>query len=138
MTRDDLRVMVAVCEHVGAVVSRALLHARVRNSERRYRLLTQNSSDLVTLMEATGIVRYQSPALDRMLGYSPAELLGKNAFDYLHTDDLSRVKAAFAEGLKDPGARPTAEYRFRHRDGSWRWLESVGTNLTDEPGVKAT
>jgi diguanylate cyclase (GGDEF)-like protein/PAS domain S-box-containing protein len=137
LTRDDLRAMVAVCEHVGAAVTRALLHARVRNSERRYRLLTQNSSDLVTLMEATGIVRYQSPALERMLGYSPAELLGKNAFDYVHPDDLGRVKSVYAESLEDPGARPTAEYRFRHRDGSWRWLESVGTNLTDEPGVNS-
>jgi diguanylate cyclase (GGDEF)-like protein/PAS domain S-box-containing protein len=135
LTRDDLRAMVAVCEHVGAAVSRALLHARVRNSERRYRLLTQNSSDLVTLMEDTGIVRYQSPALERMLGYSPTELLGKNAFDYVHPDDLDRVKAVYAESLEAPGARPMAEYRFRHRDGSWRWLESVGTNLIDEPGV---
>jgi diguanylate cyclase (GGDEF)-like protein/PAS domain S-box-containing protein len=129
--------MVAVGEHVGVAVSRALLHVRVRNSEKRYRLLTQNSSDLVTLMEATGIVRYQSPALERMLGYSPAELLGKNAFDYVHPDDLSRVKTAYAEGLEDPGARLIAEYRFRHGDGSWRWLESVGTNLTDEPGVNS-
>jgi diguanylate cyclase (GGDEF)-like protein/PAS domain S-box-containing protein len=137
LTRDDLRAMVAVGEHVGVAVSRALLHARVRASERRYRHLTQNSSDLVTLMEATGIVRYQSPALERMLGYSPAEFLGKNAFDYVHPDDLDRIRSIYAEGLKDPDARPVAEFRFRHRDGSWRWLEAVGTNLTDEPGVNS-
>jgi diguanylate cyclase (GGDEF)-like protein/PAS domain S-box-containing protein len=138
LTRDDLRVLEAVGEHVGAAVSTALLHARVRNSERRYRLLTQNSSDLVTLMEETGIIRYQSPALERILGYFPAELLGKNAFDYVHPDDLGRVKAAYAKSLEDPSVRPTAEYRFRHRDGSWLWLESVvGTNLTGEPGVNS-
>ncbi|HEX5849888.1 MAG TPA: PAS domain S-box protein [Rubrobacter sp.] len=137
LTRDDLRVMVAVGEHVGVAVSRALLHARVRASERRYRHLTQNSSDLVTLMEASGIIRYQSLALERMLGYSPAELLGKNAFDYVHPDDLDRVRSAYIEGLEDPDARPTVEYRFRHADGSWRWLESVGANLTDEPGVNS-
>lgn len=135
LTHNDLRVIVAVCEHVGAAVSRALLHARVRQSEERYRVLTQNSYDLVTLMEATGIVRYESPAIVRMLGYSPAELLGKSAFDYVHPDDLRRVKTAFAEGLKDSLAHPSEEYRFRHKNGSWRWLESVGTNLTEEPGV---
>ncbi len=135
LTQNDLRVMVAVGEHVSVAVSRALLHARVRHSEERYRALTQNSSDLVTLMEATGIVRYQSPAIVRMLGYSPVELLGKNAFDYVHPDDLQRVETGFAEGLEDPRARPSAEYRFRHKNGSWRWLESVGTNLTEEPGV---
>ena len=137
LTQNDLRVLVAVCELVGVAVSRARLYARLRFSEGRYRALTQNSSDLVTLMEATGIVRYQSPAIAWMLGYSSEDFIGKNAFDYVHPDDLQRVEMAFAEGLKDPGRVPSAEYRFRHKDGSWRWLESVGTNLIEEPGVGA-
>ena len=118
LTENDLRVMVAVSELVDLAISRARLFARVRHSEERYRALTQNSSDLVTVMEITGIVRYQSPAIVRMLGYSSEELLGKNAFDYVHPDDLQRVKMAYDEGLKDPGLRPSAEYRFRHKDGS--------------------
>ena len=103
LTENDLRLMVAVSEHVNVAVSRARLYARVRYSEERYRAITQNSSDLVTVMETTGIVRYQSPAIERMLGYSVEELLGKNAFDYVHPDDLQRAEMAFAEGLKDPG-----------------------------------
>jgi diguanylate cyclase (GGDEF)-like protein/PAS domain S-box-containing protein len=135
LTENDLRVMVAVTELVDLAISRARLYARVRYSEERYRALTQNSSDLVTVIETTGTVRYQSPAIERMLGYSQEELLGKNAFDYVHPDDLQRVKMAYDEGLKDPALHPSAEYRFRHKDGSWRWLESVGTNLIQEPGV---
>ena len=61
--------MTAVSEHVDLAISRARLYARVRYSE-RYRALTQNSSDLVTIMETSGIVRYQSPAIVRMLGSS--------------------------------------------------------------------
>jgi diguanylate cyclase (GGDEF)-like protein/PAS domain S-box-containing protein len=136
LTENDLRVMVAVTELVDLAISRARLFARVRYSEERYRALTQNSSDLVTIMETSGIVRYQSPAIVRMLGYSQEELRGKNAFDYVHPDDLQRVKMAYDEGLNDPGLHPFAEYRFRHKDGSWRWLESVGTNLIQEPGVR--
>jgi diguanylate cyclase (GGDEF)-like protein/PAS domain S-box-containing protein len=135
LTENDLRVMVAVTELVDLAISRARLYARMRHSEERYRALTQNSSDLVTVMESSGIVRYQSPAIERMLGYSSEELLGKNAFDYVHPDDYKRVKAAYEEGLEDPGLHPSAAYRFRHKDGSWRWLESVGTNLIQEPGV---
>ena len=135
LTQDDLRVMVAVGEDVGVAVGRARLYARVRHSEERYRALAQHSSDLVTLMEATGSVSYQSPAIEQMLGYSPEELIGQNAFDYVHPDDLQRVESAFSEVVQDPGRRPSAEYRFRHKDGSWRWLESVGTNLTEQPGV---
>ena len=135
LTEDDLRVMVAVTEHVDLATSRARLFTRVRHSEERYRALTQYASDLVTVMETGGIVRYQSPAIERMLGYSQEELLGKNAFDYVHPDDRHRVRMAYDEGLKDPGLHPSAEYRFRHKDGSWCWLESVGTNLIREPGV---
>jgi diguanylate cyclase (GGDEF)-like protein/PAS domain S-box-containing protein len=137
LTQNDLRVLVAVCELVAVAVSRASLYARLRYSEGRYHALTQNSSDLVTLMEVTGTVRYESPALEWMLGYSSEELIGKNAFDYVHPDDLQRVKMAFDEGVKDPARVPSEEYRFRHKDGSWRWLESVGTNLIEEPGVGA-
>jgi diguanylate cyclase (GGDEF)-like protein/PAS domain S-box-containing protein len=135
LTEDDLRVMVAVTELVNLAISRARLYERVRYSEERYRALTQNSSDLVTVIETTGIVRYQSAAIVKMLGYSQVELLGKNAFDYVHPDDLQRVRIAYDEGLKDPGLQPSAEYRFRHKDGSWRWLESIGTNLIQIPGV---
>jgi diguanylate cyclase (GGDEF)-like protein/PAS domain S-box-containing protein len=135
LTQNDLRVMEAVTDHMELAISRARLYARVRYSEERYRALTQNSSDLVTVMETAGIVRYQSPAIVRMLGYSTEELLGKNAFDYVHPGDLQEVRMAYEEGLKDPGLQPSAEYRFRHKDGSWRWLESVGTNLMHEPGV---
>ncbi len=135
--QEDLRLMVAVGEHVGVAVSRARLHARVRRSEERFRALTQRSSDLVTLLGATGVILYQSPAVERVLGYSPDELLGESAFDYVHPDELERVETGFAKGLEDPGRRPSVEYRFRHKDGSWRWLESVGTNLIGDPSVGA-
>lgn len=107
----------------------------LRRSEERYRALTQNSSDIVTLLSATGTIRYQSPAIKRILGYRPEETVGGNAFNYVHPDDLGRVQKAFAEGLIDPDRLPSVEYRFRHKDGRWVWLESVGANLLDEPGV---
>ncbi len=107
----------------------------IRRSEKRFRTLTQNSSDIVTLMENTGIIRYQSPSIERILGYSQDETVGDNAFGYVHPDDLGKVRQAFAEGLRDHLRRPSVEYRFRHKDGSWRWLESVGTNLLADPEV---
>ncbi len=135
LTGEDLRVMEALGEHVNGALSRAKLHARLRDSEEHFRALTQNSSDLVTLLSANGTIRYQSPAIERILGYGQGETIGDNAFGHVHPDDLSRVEMAFAEGLVDPGRRPSVEYRFRHKDGRWVWLESVGNNLLDEPGV---
>ena len=107
----------------------------IRRSEKRFRTLTQNSSDLITLFSATGIILYQSPSIERILGYGQDETLGDNSFDYVHPEDLDKVQLAFAEALKDHLRRPSVEYRFRHQDGTWRWLESVGTNLLSDPEV---
>ena len=100
-----------------------------RESEERFRALTQNSSDVITLLGVYGTIRYQSPSSERILGYSPEEMVGKNVFDYVHPEDLGLVEMIFVEGLRDPGRRPSVEYRLRHKDGSWRWLESVVANL---------
>ena len=107
----------------------------LRRSEKRFRALTQNSSDIVTLLGTDGTIRYQSPSIEGILGYRPEELLGENAFDYVHPEERGRVQGKFAEGLADPYLRPSAEYRFRHKDGSWRHLESVGSNLLGDPEV---
>jgi PAS domain S-box-containing protein len=117
------------------VTERERVEEALRESEERFRSLIQNASDIITLLEADGTIRYQSPSIERMLGYSIEELVGKNTFDYVHPEDLERVLSAFAEGLADPKLRPTAQYRFRHKDGSWRWLESVGSNLLGDPKV---
>jgi diguanylate cyclase (GGDEF)-like protein/PAS domain S-box-containing protein len=118
-----------------AVTDRKQAEEALRESERRFRAITQHSSDIVTLLGATGTIRYQSPSVERILGYGQAEMIGNGAFDYVHPDDLERVEMAFAEGLVDYTRRPSVEYRFRHKDGSWVWLESLGTNRLGDPGV---
>jgi len=93
------------------------------------------ASDIFTLLEPDGTIRYESPAVEEVLGYRPEDLVGKNAFGYVHPEDLERVLEAFAEGMADPAATRRIEFRFRHADGSWRYLEGVGVNLIDEPDV---
>jgi diguanylate cyclase (GGDEF)-like protein/PAS domain S-box-containing protein len=107
----------------------------LRRSERRFRALTQNASDIITLLGADGTIHYQSPSIERVLGYRPEEQIEENIFDYVHPEDLGRVQRAFTKGLADSDLRPSAEYRFRHKDGSWCYLESVGSNLLDDPEV---
>jgi PAS domain S-box-containing protein len=107
----------------------------LRESEERFRTLVQYGSDIITILEADGTIRYESPAVERVLGYRPEEMIGTDAFDYVHPDDLERVLHTFLEGIATN--RPTAmeELRFRHADGSWRYLEAVGVNLLDDPTV---
>jgi diguanylate cyclase (GGDEF)-like protein/PAS domain S-box-containing protein len=98
----------------------------------------KNSSEIVTIFDPGGTLRYASPAWQRISGYDPEEAIGKmDLFDHVHPEDLSHVQEETEEALAEGGiAINTVEYRFRHRDGSWRWVESVGTYLLDEPPVR--
>jgi PAS domain S-box-containing protein len=103
----------------------------------RFRVLTEHSSDAVSLVGSDGVVFYTSPSSRRVMGYEPDEFVGRDGFEVVHPDDQERTQALLAEVVETPGKSITAEMRVRHRDGSWRWVESVGTNLLHEPSVKA-
>src|SRR3712207_4734089 len=101
------------------------------------RSVLENSSEVVKVVDPDGTLRYASPAFEWVLGYDPVEAAGTmNVLDHVHPDDLPRVLAesekALAEGKT---VSNKAEYRFRHADDSWRWVESVGTYLLDDPAV---
>ena len=109
----------------------------LRESEERFRTLIQNSSDLITILEPDGIIRYESPSVERVLGYRPEERIGKKSFDYVHPEDKGRVQSTFAEILDNPGeVQRSVEFRLRHKDGSWRHMETIRTNLLHDPAVK--
>jgi PAS domain S-box-containing protein len=108
-----------------------------QETERRFRALIEHSADAVSLLTPEGILTYASPAATRVLGYPVDDLMGVNLFELLHPDDIARISAILGGLLESPGNTATAEYRMRHQDGSWRWIEGTGTNLLEEPGVQA-
>jgi PAS domain S-box-containing protein len=117
------------------VTRRKKAEEELRKSEERFRSLVQYASDIITIIGPEGIIRYQSPSIERILGYDPRELIGTNAFDYVHPEDAEQVRSAFAQALENQEVSPPVEFRFRHEDGSWRFLEAVGNNLLVDPVV---
>jgi two-component system cell cycle sensor histidine kinase/response regulator CckA len=107
----------------------------LKASETRFRALIENSMDLVVVLDAAGRVKYASPSVARLLGYAPTELFDKNAFDYLLPADRERIRAAFARAAAGSAAEIREEFGFRHKDGTWRIMESVVSNLLDNPAV---
>jgi PAS domain S-box-containing protein len=116
------------------ITTRKQAEQALRRSEEHFRSLIENASDIITIVNADGTIRYKSPSLERLLGYKPEELIGKSAFDLVHPDDLSSVLSIFKDGIQNPGALVLAEFRYRHKDGSWRTLESIGKTIVEDSG----
>ena len=102
----------------------------LRESEERYRALIENGHDIIVILDPeTGRIRYQSPSMERILGYAPGDLAERSVFDLVHPDDLPGGLAAIAGSVANPGITRSAECRFLHRNGSWRRLETFGRTL---------
>jgi len=114
--------------------TRAAERAR-RANEQRFQALIENSADGIGVVGQDGRVSYVSPASLRILGFTPAELLGRDPFDFVHPNDLDRVRAVLKAVLRNPGQPQETEYRLRHADGSWRTIRTSITNLLAEPSV---
>ncbi|MGA5298484.1 diguanylate cyclase domain-containing protein [Nucisporomicrobium flavum] len=108
----------------------------VSRQEERVRLLLEYSTDITSLIDAGGAMTYVTPAT-RALGYEPEQLLGVRVVSLIHDDDLPALWPELRQLMATPGATYTYQARYRHADGSWRWLEVMSRNLTHEPSVGA-
>jgi len=109
----------------------------LHKSERQFRALIENSADCIALTGADEVFRYVSPAVTRIEGYTPAELLGTLTRDNTHPDDLAPLAKSLEKLFVSPGQPIPAVWRRKHKDGRWIWLEGVATNLLDDPAVGA-
>jgi len=105
-------------------------------NEERYRSLVENSWDAVILLDERGVVRYASPAITRILGYTIEEFVGRIAFDFVDPVDVERTMSLLGSILQSPGGRVSAELNALHKDGSVLRLEAVGVNLLADPSVQ--
>jgi PAS domain S-box-containing protein len=108
-----------------------------RVSEDRFRALFEKSWDGVVLLSSEGSVAYASPAITRIAGYEVIEYLGRSALEFVHPDDKGSVLRFFVKLYAQDDLYDTVQYRYRHKDGSWRWIECRATNLLSDPSVNA-
>jgi len=110
-----------------------LIHRESRKKEEIFQVVTENAADMIALVDVKGRRLYNSPAYKRILGYSPAELSETSSFEQIHPDDRFRVLDAAREA-RQSGVGKRLEYRIRHKDGSWRVLESLASTIRDPKG----
>lgn len=105
-------------------------------TEAKVRALTEHSGDIISLLDAEGRLIYNSPAAQRISGFSPEELEGLDTFELIHPDDRQHVADVYGSVVAVPGSTATIEYRYRQKAGGWTWMEAVATNQLDNPDVR--
>lgn len=119
------------------VTERKKIEEAIHQAEGRFRALIENAPDGVSLVGVDGKIKYASPSARSMFGYKGNEYINENPMDYMHPEDVGGILVEIERLIEDPSYVPTLQYRYRHQDGSYRWVESTFSNQFAEPGVEA-
>jgi PAS domain S-box-containing protein len=132
-TRDELGSLAEVFNSMAGQLQATL--TALKHSEEHFRCLIENSSDVITIVNRAGDIRYESPSIERLYGYRPDDLIGRNLCDLIHPDDKISLLEFFNQRIHIQGITPFVEFRFPRKDGAWRFVEAIGNNLIEDPIV---
>jgi diguanylate cyclase (GGDEF)-like protein/PAS domain S-box-containing protein len=136
-TQADVETLLQLATLTWDIIQRKRAEEASRRMERHYKALIEKAPDGIVLLSRSGRFQYSSPSAHMIFGYDADDVYDTRPDEATHPEDLPRVMEAISALIEDPTQTPTLQYRFRHKDGSWRWVESIFSNLLDEPGVEA-
>ncbi len=135
-TEDDITFMQNVSNVLANAIERQEDRSQLRETREWHHRVLEHLSDHVILVDESAEVTYCSPSVGRVLGYAPEEVVGADAFEFVHPDDRELVASAFAETVGAPSGEVRVEYRLRAKDGTYRWIEAHGGNYLDDPVIE--
>ena len=118
------------------ITERRSVAATLAASEARFAALVEHGSDLISIADSGGLLIYASPAYRTVLGFDPAERIGQPMQDRIHPDDRPAVVSVVVALATHPGSTATAQFRYAHANGTWRWLEATITNRLEDSDVE--
>ncbi|MDX2272825.1 MAG: PAS domain S-box protein [Cyanobacteriota bacterium] len=131
---EDGRI-IGVCSMTVSIDQQQKTERMLARREEYFRSLIQSSSDITSIHTLEGILRYVSPAVEKMLGYRPESLINLDFWSFVHPDDLVDCQRFWQDLLAHPVVELTHHYRLRHRQGHWVYVETVARNLLSDPVV---
>ena len=132
----DAILIQVVANDLQRIMAQRRAETALSSSEARFRSLIENASDIITIVDSNGSVHYISPSLERVAGYTPSGLTGRNILEYVHPDDVSAATDILVRAVQNPGDTLSVELRLRHNDGSWHIFEATVQNLLENEAVK--
>lgn len=105
-------------------------------SEERFRNLVQNSSDLILIIDANGIIKYASPSITKITGFTTTEKVGESLFSGLAPEDINKISLVIEKLLLEPGQSISFDFRFKNKSGNWIYMESVVSNMLNYPSIE--
>jgi len=118
------------------VTDKRLTEKKLQERETLFRGIIENTNEIFTIINSNGEMVYMSPSIKKIMGFEAHELTGKNAFDFVHPDDFHILADAIRDVVEKPGKVVVRQMRMKHKDGSWRFIESTGYNLLHDPIIK--
>ena len=127
----------AVVGNFHDITERKNAEENLRNSEKRFRSLIENSHDLISLSDGNANLFYVSPSVERITGHTISETINRSVFNFVHPDDIKYGEVAREQFLKHPGVSIPLSFRYLHKNGNYIWMEGTVVNLLDDENVKA-
>ncbi len=119
------------------LTDRKHMEENLKENEERFRLLIQNASDIITVFDQDGTIKYESPAVEAILGYTPAERVGRNiGMDpIVHPDDRKTKIDLLKASIAKPRENVYGEFRLLHKNGTYRTIDAIFRNLLDDKKI---
>ncbi|MDY6934976.1 MAG: PAS domain S-box protein [Spirochaetota bacterium] len=117
------------------ITERKRIEESLKNSEKRFRSLIEDGTDVIAIVNKDGYITYESPTAKQVMGYNPEDLINTHFLNRIHPDDKRDAIKAYEEILLNPKKPIKIEFRSKHKDGSWRIIELICKNLLDDPAV---
>lgn len=134
-TEDEIHFIQSVANVMAIAIERKRVEDEMRKNEVRFYSLIRHSSDIILVIYSEGIIRFISPSVERILGYSPDEVTSKSVFGCLHPEELEIARLKFNSLLQKPGVTAAFEFRVLHSSGSWKHMEAIANNLLGDPVI---
>ncbi|MDR9418925.1 PAS domain S-box protein [Gracilimonas sp.] len=129
--KEEIQYLKTLTSNVSSAIKLRNTNDELKVSEYKFKSMVEEGGDLIEILDKEGNFKFISPNLPNILGWSLDELNGKNAFDFIHPNDVNKAKEDFAKIMRSKHAGPRP-FRFQNKNGTWDWLKSSATNLLDD------